>query len=363
MSKPDDTYDAIVVGAGPAGSLYSYLTARAGLKVLLIDKSYFPRPKVCGDTLNAHCWDIWKKTGLETGFRKLPCHIIKEFSLSSENSPPVTLSYESRDGSDHRAVSRDHLDDWLREEAIAAGATCRTSLTPNSFDAPASIHTPEGSFHGSLAVAADGRNSWLARAAGFSVGKARCRRVAWQTTIPSHFVDQSIHMKFFEEGYLGVTRITDESANLCMVINRARNHTPQRVAARFFPGLPACSWRSVTPLSRGSTKAAQDKVLLLGDAARVVEPFTGEGIYFALESARRAADLTIRHWKAGDFSHLSAAYRRSHRLLYCRLSYQNRLTRTLAQRPSLGVRAARFLNAHPGMLRLLTRGLAPVSSA
>jgi flavin-dependent dehydrogenase len=355
-----DRYDMIVVGAGPAGSLFSYLTARAGFKVLLLDKSYFPRQKVCGDCLNAKCWSIWKAAGLEESFRELPHHKVTDFKISNEDTDPVGIELPAS-RRDERAISREVLDEWLRQQAIDAGVECLTSVNLRSFESRSELVTSEGTFQGTVIVGADGRNSWIARAAGMDKGRRTCSRIGWQTTIPAALADDSVHIKFFKEGYFGLVRYSDKEANLCLLLDSNSFNTPQMIADRFFDNLPPLGWKSTFPISRSDNLAGDKNVLLLGDAAKMVEPFTGEGIYMALHSAWDAANLCISHLaEQRPAFKLGPLWRHRHRNLFNRHIYlQNHLSRWLAIKPARGSNAVRIIERYPKLLSYLTHTTLP----
>ncbi len=355
-----DRYDMIVVGAGPAGSLFSYLTARAGFKVLLLDKSYFPRQKVCGDCLNAKCWSIWKAAGLEESFRELPHHRVEGFKVSSEYEEPLGVSYAPSQR-EERAVSRLVLDEWLRLKAIEAGAECLTSVNLRSYENRTELVTSEGTFGGTLIVGADGRNSWIARAAGLDRGRRTCSRIGWQTSIPAAMADDQIHIKFFEEGYFGLVRYSEKEANLCLMLDSNSFNTPQMIADRFFDGLPPLGWKSTFPISRSDNIAGDRNVLLLGDAAKMVEPFTGEGIYMALHSAWDAANLCISHLaEQRPAFHLGPMWRHRHKNLFNRqIFFQNHLSRWLAIKPARGAHAVSIVKRYPGLLKYVAETSLP----
>ena len=329
-------YDAIVVGAGPSGSLFSYLLARAGLQMLMIDKSNFPRPKVCGDRLNPKCWDIWKRAKLTEQFNKLPHSVARSFTLSLENGEQRNVAIPDN-AKELRSVSREILDDWLRQEAVKAGAECLTGTNALSLDFDNRLLTEAGEFCAKVLIGADGRNSWVAQAGGFPNTPVKCHRVAWQTTLPSALADESVHMKIFREGYFGLARHSDRSANLYMVLDNRNDVTPQKIANRFFPGHEHLTWRSMYPVSRQPRPPARGNILLLGDAARIVEPFTGEGVYFALKSAEIAANLVIDTYRKGGWSTLDRQYTDEHARCYRTMSFHNNLTRFLGKRPCLAV--------------------------
>jgi len=349
-----DRYDMIVVGAGPAGSLFSYLTARAGFKVLLLDKSFFPRPKVCGNTLNAKCWSIWKAAGLEESFKKLPHHKIQGFKVSSQHEKPIGIEYAASQR-DERAVSREILDEWLRQQAVDAGAECLTSTTIRSYENRTELVTSEGTFSGTLIIGADGRNSWVARAAGLDKGRRTCSRMGWQTKLPAEIADNDLHIKFFEEGYFGMVRSSPAEANLCLMLDSNSFNTPQMIADQFFDDLHPLGWKSTFPISRSNHIAGDRNVLLLGDAARMVEPFTGEGIYMALHSAWDAANLSIRHLaEERPAFHLGSIWRKRHKNLFKRqIFFQNHFSRWLAVKPRRAATAVQLIRHYPFLLNYI----------
>lgn len=362
MSMPD-RYDIVVVGSGLAGSLYSYLTARAGFRVLMLDKTFFPRQKVCGDCLNPKCWSIWKAAGLEKKFRKLPHHRVQGFKISSEFRDPLEVRLQ-KTRRDEWAVSRWVLDDWLREQAIEAGAESLTSVSLRSFENREELVTSEGTFYAKLFIGADGRNSWMARAAGLATGRRTCSRIAWQTTLPAELTDDTVHMKFFKEGYFGLVRYSETEANLCMLLDGNSYDTPQMIIDRFYEDLPPLGWKSTFPVSRTPNRAGGKNVLLLGDAARLMEPFTGEGMYMALLTAWEAAHLTIRHLAENESAEdLGPIWKHQHKELYGEnVTFHNNFSRWLAVKPSRGMFTVDFLHRFPGLLPKLIGKHLPVPS-
>lgn len=120
----------------------------------------------------------------------------------------------------------------------------------------------------------------------------------------------------------------------------------------------AAAWRSITPISRPTARHfAKDGVFLCGDAARVVEPFTGEGISFALQSGELLADhlFTSTKGTSGTVQTSEALYSQAHRDLYGKGLWVNRLTRFLSEHPRISHRIAPFLLRHPHLLSHLTK--------
>jgi flavin-dependent dehydrogenase len=110
------------------------------------------------------------------------------------------------------------------------------------------------------------------------------------------------------------------------------------------------AWRTIAPLARSALPATMPGLLLVGDAARVVEPFTGEGIYYALRSGELAAEAIIAGQPAG--------YALAHRALYRGRVWVNRLARTAVLHPRLTTHLLRLLPAEKRILQLLTAKVA-----
>lgn len=350
-------YQSIVIGAGPTGSYYALWCAMHGLRVLLIDKAFFPRPKVCGHILNPGCSEFWHSAGITDSFEKLPHHIIEGLNISAEGGPSISVPY-GRAGSHSRAVARDHLDEWLRQMARKAGADCLTGVTPTEILEDGTVITTDGEFSADVVVGADGRSSWVAQASDFPRAQARCNRMAWQTTIPAEMVDDYMNLIFFPEGYLGAVRFNDTAANLYMVVTKG-SVTPQKLSKRFFPDLKSQSWHSTFPITRNDIAPAKDKIILLGDAARVLPPFVGEGLYMGLASAQLAAFLTVENHQAGTMNLLQSEYASAHSKLYAKRPFGGLFANYLESATGTGYKAIRWAARFPWLIRGTIKRRAP----
>lgn len=335
-------YDLIIVGAGPAGSSCASLAAEAGLKTLLIEKARFPREKVCGDCLNPACWPVLDRLGVSDQVLALPHSRLErvEFWAVDESRVDSPLSL---DGRGEIAVRRSRFDALLVERAISAGVDVRMGTAVAGVEPGWTVETDSGDFHGRFLVAADGRNSTVARLLKL-LPPMRRDRVAIQTHVPAPAnFGETVSMRFLADGYCGIAPVGDGSLNLCLVGQPDALPALKKWAARQFPLSPRQNWHTMTPLSRAPARNGPKDLLLIGDAARVVEPFTGEGIYYALASG----ELAARHLAAGDLAGFAGAHRR----LYRGRLWLNRLARQAVLHPRLASMAMRH---QPGLLRYLT---------
>jgi flavin-dependent dehydrogenase len=349
------THDVVIVGAAPAGSLAALVLARAGHRVALLDRAAFPRTKVCGNCINPSAWGIWEKLGLTDSYSALPHQELTGFDIHCEGR----LLYQHEFRPPHRgprAIARDVLDDWLRLEAQNAGAeffpeTTVTGLNPTT----GVVQTSSGEFSGKLIFGADGRNSLVARQSGLMPPPRRCHRVAWQTSIPAPSgLDDRTHMHVFEEGYFGYCRYSPTHAVISMVLDSRRTQDPLLLARRYFPDFAQQEWLRMNPITRAPARTGSGRVWLIGDAARVVEPFTGEGITFALSTGLLAAEFALAGLAQNDLATALKAYSHAHRQLYRERAWVNTLLRWTLTTPSHIVRLLRKVDLFPGLISFLS---------
>ncbi len=349
------SHDVVIVGAAPAGSLAALVLARAGHRVALLDRATFPRAKVCGNCINPSAWEIWQRLGLTDSFSALPHQELTGFAVHIEGRQIHEYDFRPPHRGP-RAVSRDILDDWLRLEAQKTGAEFFPETTVTGIDAKNGIvQTSRGEFSGRLVFGADGRNSLVARQSGLMPPPRRCHRVAWQTSIPAPpGLDDRVHMHLFEEGYFGYCRYSPTHAVISMVLDSRRTQDPLLLARRYFPHLKQQEWLRMNPITRAPARTGAGRVWLLGDAARVVEPFTGEGITFALSTGLLAAEAALTGLARNDLAAALAAYKREHRQLYRRRAWVNTLLRWTLTTPSYPVRLLRKVDLLPGLVSFLS---------
>jgi flavin-dependent dehydrogenase len=159
-------------------------------------------------------------------------------------------------------------------------------------------------------------------------------------------------MIFHADGYGGLARVDATTMNVCLVARTKKLPSLRAYAERTFHLPPTTNWRSITPLTRAdSTPIAADGLFLLGDAARVVEPFTGEGITYAMRSAELAAEAIADH----PLPKAEATYRRTHAAMYRGRLWVNNLARQASLHPLITSHALSLLKFYPTPLALLTK--------
>lgn len=356
-------YDVVIVGAGPAGALAAYLLARAGKSVALLDRAAFPRPKICGDTLNPRCLPILRRLELGKAFNQLPHHVPRGLSLELDDR--VVFSHEFPEhGRTIRAVSREIFDDWLRREGEEAGVEFFGQTTVRGITFEGDVSTNNGDFKGTFVLGADGRNSIVARRAGLMPHRSKGQRVAWQAQLDGSLIDDDIHMRVFDEGYYGLVKHSPDCGNICVIISQRGSATPQSIVNRYFPGCGSLAWHSIHPVTRHPASApGKGRLWLAGDAYQVVEPFTGQGIYLALAGAEVAAACLMHALESRDVKESLGYYVDHCRKLYGPRLWVNRFVRWTTTGNKRAKRVLGFLERHPALLRRMLRAVQGTDAA
>jgi menaquinone-9 beta-reductase len=352
-------YDVAVIGGGPAGSSCGAFCAASGLRVVLIEREKFPREKVCGDCLNPECWPILRRLGIDQRVRASAHGTLDwvEFIDLRDHHLRIDLP---RGETAEIAIKRSAFDSILLDRARELGAEVREASTVTSIersDGTWKLMTAESTTAACRArvlVAADGRNSTVARLLGLLPHVAK-ERVALQAHVPlPRGFGNRVVLQLLPGGYSGQAPVNDTELNLCLVGKPKSIRALQAWAREYFNLASTQSWRTITPLTRSALPPALETVLLAGDAARVVEPFTGEGIFYALRSGELAA-AAAREIIHGNTANAVRDYIRRHRSMYRGRLWINALARATVVSPGLGSVFFQLARLQPALLGLLTR--------
>jgi flavin-dependent dehydrogenase len=283
-------WDAVVVGAGPAGSIAARELARRGRSVLLLDKATFPRPKVCGCCLNEAALAALRSMGL--GDLPARCGAVP---LSG-----VKLAAGGRTA-DVRlpggvALSREAFDAALVREAVAAGATFVSGVT-----------VQRGELAPRVLILANGLNSQLVPDRPRAARNSRIGAGVIADGAPAFYEPGRIFMAVGRGGYVGLVRLEDGRLDIAAAFDTrfVRETSGLGFAAcavlseAGFPpiaNLEDLPWRGTPALTRTAPRVAGERWFAIGDAAGYVEPFTGEGMAWAVASGAAVAPIAAREW-------------------------------------------------------------------
>ena len=340
------TFDVAIVGGGPAGSSCAAFCAMAGLETLVLERARFPREKVCGDCLNPSCWRVLERLGLTQRVWGLSHSKLTSVDFIAIDGRKVSVNLPTGNHCE-LSIKRGLFDDLLLKRACELGAHVRegTTVTALVHDQDWKIETATRErFRARILIGADGRNSTVARLRNLLPRPER-ERVALQAHIPLPLnFDQRIVLQFLREGYSGQAPVNENELNLCLVGKPSTISRLRHWAQRQFE-IPANQrWRTITPLARSSVPCAHENLLFIGDAARVVEPFTGEGIYYALRSGELVARTIAKIISGKDRQSALREFSGASAEIYRGRLWINRLARTAVLSPrvaSLFIQAAR----------------------
>ena len=340
----------------------------------VVERAVFPRDKVCGDCLNPDAWPVLARLGLEERVRALPHTALREVEFVGLRGGPVRLPLPDA-ARGEIAVKRRDLDALLLARAVELGARVQegravSALRPEP-GGPYTVTTTDAAGGGDareetarFVVAADGRNSVVARLAGLldDAPRRADARIGLQAHLPCPAdFGARVQMRWFADGYGGLCPVGGGELNVSLTGPPVALEGLKRwVRAEFGVGKEQ-AWRTVAPLDRAAARLsavggkAGGGVFLVGDAARVVEPFTGEGIYYALRSGELAAAALLAALRGEIGADAAAArYRSEHARMYRGRLWVNRLARAAGRHPRGASWALEALRWQPGLLRFLT---------
>lgn len=372
-SPPSDRtgWDALVIGAGPAGALMAELLARRRHAVLLVDKAVRGRPKVCGGCLGSIGLAALQEAGLplsELGVDSNPLHRVAIHSRRRHVALPLAR---------REAISRQAFDERLLAAAERAGVCVLTDCTARIESAEPGWRTVRLSHRDEGSSLARARLVIVAGGLGAAsllpieerpatISEPASRLGAGAVLPPGDWCseDGAVTMAcgHGSTGYVGLAKLPDGSLDVAAALDPAAlpegANRLARLAARVLDhnglDLPSgwfdAAWRSTPSLTQRPVTLGAERVLLIGDAAGYVEPFTGEGIGWALRSALAAepiASEAIRDWSDGTIArwnhrHATSIGRWQKRCrLVCRLIGGRRATTTVVTALSLAPWIAR----------------------
>lgn len=363
----EGVFDVIVVGGGPAGAACASFSAMLGLRVLVLEREIFPREKVCGDCLNPGCWPIFERLGIRDAVCGLPQGRLDRVDFIGLTGRAVSIDLPG--GRDAEiSIKRSLLDELLLKRARSLGATIQNSCTVTALESTSSglwhIRTSTSeTFEARIVIGADGRNSTVARLLNLAP-VARKDRVAQQThiSLPPDFGNRIV-LELRPEGYSGQAPTGENHLNVCLVSTPSGIAAMREWARVRFDLSPNHVWRTVTPLTRAPVVSSQGGLFFIGDAARVVEPFTGEGIFYALASGEIVARVIARLLSGGDRDWGRRQFVRQQRALYSGRLWINRMARAAVLSPRIASAVVNLARFQPALLRLLTSKVVRLSAA
>jgi flavin-dependent dehydrogenase len=307
--------EVLIAGAGPAGAVAALILARAGARVLVLDRATFPRDKLCGDTLNPGALALLRRLEVAAPIEQAGL-ALEGMRLTGERGLSVRANYPG--GLVGRALSRRHLDSLLVDAAVQAGARIELGARVSG----ALVETTGGAARvrgavvcargrdlripAAVTIAADGRRSTLA----FSLGLARQPALPRRWAIGAYYegvigLEPRGEMHIRPGHYIGVAPLPGGIANACLVTPpRPGFERPAELLEGVLASDPMLRERfaratrvtpcvTIGPLAVDARAAGAPGLLLAGDAAGFIDPMTGDGLRFAIEGGWLAAKTAL----------------------------------------------------------------------
>jgi geranylgeranyl reductase family protein len=292
-------FDLLVVGAGPAGAAAALEARRLrpDASVALVDKATFPRDKACGDGLGPHAVDELAALGAGDVLDGYPP--IRGLRLRS----PRGLEVAGDPARPNYVVPRTVLDARLAAAAQAAGAELLCGTAVRRLEQHDRLVVVDGELAARVVVGADGANSTVRRLLGAPSNPDRALAIAVRGYAPAPAGRPEQLIAWVAEGwpaYVWSFPTGTGVANVGYGLLRSRFHGDRvelhRRLRDLLPGAepdPGSLRAHHLPFSSFRPPPGAGQVLLAGDAASLVNPLSGEGIYYALASGRLAARAAL----------------------------------------------------------------------
>ncbi len=374
--RPGNAWDAVVVGAGPAGSVAALVLARAGARVALVDRSAFPRDKACGDLIGPRGVRELQRLGIRVPEAGRGSDLVVVGPTGRRARLPA---HAGRTYADHGIiVPRRSFDDALRTEAISAGATpvaariVDVERTGDGGIARVLAHDG-GGLGGRFVIGADGALSPIAHLTGLLDPEAALWGFAIRGYLDAHvpvpllaLLDEQPGRIF--PGYGWLFPGASGRANIGIGLALPRRQRPPVGLREELAGLrdrlrttgdlpPGSSFGPLTGgwlrMGRAGSRVADTNVLLVGDAAGLVNPLQGEGIAEAMTSGRLAAEAILSETSGGPAIRVGETYAaalQGH--LGGFMAGATAVHEAMLRRPSLTSLTARLLT-YPGVRRIV----------
>lgn len=323
-------YDAIVIGSGPAGATAAMYLGKAGKKVLIVDKAKFPRDKICGDAQGRKAAGIMKELGIYEEYERLEGQKIYGLTLSSPDGSLVHLDVEARDkpapGYVHKRKVFDHfLFQNAKEFADFKILTINNVIVEDDFVKGIIGVNEKGEkeeYRANIVLAADGATSVVAHKFGLDknprehfivAARGYYKNVKGMTDrIEIHIVKSLIPGYFWifplpnQEANIGLGMIVEDmvkkNINLKEAMLKEIKENPLFVD-RFKEAKLVGDIRGWNlPVASYHRKCYGNGFMLLGDAASLIDPLSGEGVGNAMISGKIAAEVALKALEKNDFS-------------------------------------------------------------
>lgn len=304
-------YDVIIVGAGPAGSTASYNLSKAGLRVLVLDKYIFPRYKACGGFISNKILKV-----IDFDIKNMAEKNIYSCGLTYKGSDGFKIIMQESSGV---LTSRDRFDNFLIEKAKIAGAVFKGGERVTGFEVKNNIYnvaTDKGEYNCRYLIGADGANSVIRQRSGLARGIKEYFTLTSEIELTSKIAEKLEDTAWFDLGGVpyGYSWIFPKARHVTVGLGlfysraKRRKKDPKIYMRELYQNNKLISGLSMEKIRGCFISTLQDErsnicnkgLFLTGEAAGLVDPFSGEGIYYAVFSSKILSELMIQNFDNAD---------------------------------------------------------------
>ncbi|MEO8496505.1 MAG: FAD-dependent monooxygenase [Planctomycetota bacterium] len=376
----DMCWDVVVIGAGPAGAMAAREAARGGAMVLLVDRASFPRPKVCGCCINGAAIGVLTEVGLGDLLEQNHAQALHAVRLASAGrfanirlSEGVSLSRERFDTALIQAAINEGVEFLDETQAMIGSAEAETrGVEAEKRDVVLKRGTAEQVTGAKVIVVAGGLGCRV-----FVDGESDERQASPSSRVgagtvldaaPAAYTAGTIYMACHEHGYVGLVRLEDDRLDIAAALDAdaikqfggIATLVERILTSAKLPipeALNTASWHGTGRLTQHREHVVGERCFFIGDAAGYVEPFTGEGMAWALASGRAVVPIVLQFLQ--DENHLNAmlSWHVTHKELIAHRARLCRDVSRLLRYPTIVSIAVRLLAYAPWLAWPVVRSL------
>ncbi len=365
------SYDAVVVGGGLAGGSLGIRLARAGVRVLVLEKQRYPAHKLCGEFLSTEVQDVFRDLGVLGEVENAGAHPIRRARLTAPGGGEMTLALPGT----ALGLSRYRLDPLLLGAARDAGAEALDgcSVLDVQPDGPGFVVTHAGgSVRADLVLGAHGKRSRLDGRLSRDFLRHNTPLVGFKAHFDGADVGDWIELHAFPGGYCGLSHIENGRVNVCWIAHQhalyAGGGTPDGMLEHILPQNPhlaekLCAMRRVSARYEAVSQVTFRRkglfdggLAMVGDTAAMITPFCGDGMAMALLTAETIAPLAVEYLGGTmDRASFEAAYAAAWQARFRHRLALGRVLHEAFVRPALANGMVRAGAAFPTLARFAVR--------